>query len=106
MSPEDDARQPSRESAALELAARMNAVERLTKLFSLERMVHLSVTCISLVILIASATVMLIKGGAGVIELTGMFGSAGLVTISASRLLVMWNQALRLLAGETTGSQP
>src|SRR5262249_45339412 len=93
-------------SAARDLAARVEAVERLTKLFKMERMVHLGVTCISLLMLLASAGVLLVKGQAGPTELTGLFGSSGLITYSAGRLLVMWNQALRLLGVDTSGEQP
>jgi hypothetical protein len=88
-----------------DLKARMDAVERLTSLFKVERMVHLGVTSISLAMLLASAGVLLFKGKAGPAELTGLFGSSGLIAYSAGRLLVMWNQALRLLAGEATGGQ-
>jgi hypothetical protein len=83
------------------LAARVDAVERLTRLFKAERMVHLGVTSISLLMLLASASVLLIKGKAGPAELTGLFGSSGLITYSAGRLLVMWNQALQLLGVKT-----
>jgi hypothetical protein len=86
-----------------DLKARMDAVERLTHLFKFERMVHLAVTSISLLMLLTSAGVLLVKGNAGPAELTGLFGSSGLITYSAGRLLVMWNQALRLIAGEKTG---
>ena len=81
----------------------MDAVERLTNLFRLERMVHLAVTSISLLMLLASAGALLYRGKGSAVELTGLFGSSGLITYSASRLLHMWNQALRLLAGEETG---
>lgn len=89
-----------------DLRARMDAVERLTTLFRLERLVHLAVTSLALAMLLISAGVLLYKGKAGPAELTGLFGSSGLITYSAGRLLYMWNQALRLLAGETTGGQP
>jgi hypothetical protein len=78
----------------------MDAVERLTALFRLERLVHLIVTSVSLIMLMISAGVLLYRGQAGPAELTGLFGSSGLITYSAGRLLFMWNQALRLLAGE------
>jgi hypothetical protein len=83
--------------AVPDLAARVDAVERLTNLFKMERMVYLGVTGISLVMLLTSAGVLLLKGKAGPAELTGLFGSSGLITYSAGRLLLMWNQALRLL---------
>lgn len=68
-------------------------------------MVHLAVTSISLLMLLLSAGVLLYKGKAGPAELSGLFGSSGLITYSAGRLLFMWNQALRLLAGEATGDK-
>jgi hypothetical protein len=86
--------------------AKMDAVERLTRLFKLERMVHLAVTGLSLTMLLFSAGVLIYKGQAGTVELTGLFGSSGLIAYSAGRLLYMWNQALRLLAGEAVGGQP
>jgi hypothetical protein len=85
---------------------RMDAVERLTALFRLERMVHLGVTSVSLVLLLVCAGVLLVKEQAGPAELTGLLGSSGLITYSAGRLLFMWNQALRLLAGEAIGKEP
>lgn len=82
------------------IAARMDAVERLTSLFKLERVVYLVITCVSLVALLISACMLLYKGQSGAAELTGLFGSSGLITYTAGRLLFMWSQALRMLAGE------
>jgi hypothetical protein len=86
-----------------DLEERLAAVERLTQLFRLERMVHLGVTSIALIMLLASAGVLLYKREAGATELTMLFGSSGLISYSAGRLLFMWNQALRLLAGQDLG---
>lgn len=77
---------------------RMDAVERLTKLFRMERLVYLIITTMSLAMLLVSAGVLLEHKGAGTVELTGLFGSSGLITYSTGRLLAMWNQALQLLA--------
>ena len=88
-----------------DMKARMDVVERLTNLFRLERMVHLGVTSLSLVMLLASAGVLLYKGKAGPAELTGLFGSSGLITYSAGRLLFMWNEALKLLGAPADTSQ-
>lgn len=103
---------PANESAASppilssrDLKSRMDAVERLARLFRFERMVHLGVTTVSLAMLLFSAGILLAKGAAGPAELAGLFGSSGLITYSAGRLLVMWNQALRLLAGEQVGER-
>ena len=84
----------------------MDAVERLTNLFRLERMVHLAITSISLAMLLVSAGILLYKGKAGPAELSGLFGSSGLIAYSAGRLLFMWSQALRLLGGESTSTTP
>jgi hypothetical protein len=81
-----------------DLMARMDAVERLTKLFGTERLVHLIVTTISLIMLLSVAGRLIYKNQAGAAELTGLFGSSGLITYSAGRLLHMWTQALSLLS--------
>ena len=89
-----------------DLQDKLDAVKQLTQLFKLERMVHLGVTSVALVMLLASAAVLLSTSHAGVTELTGLFGSSGLITYSASRLLTMWNQALRLLASQELEKTP
>jgi hypothetical protein len=60
----------------------------------------LVITTMSLAVLLTSAVVLLVNKSAGTIELTGLFGSSGLITYSTGRLLAMWNQALQLLAGK------
>jgi hypothetical protein len=89
-----------------DLQQRMDAVERLTRLFRLERIVHLTVTTISLIMLLSSAGRLIIRGEAGTVELSLLFGSSGLITYSASRLLAMWNQALSLVAPTLRGAAP
>ena len=83
-----------------DLNARMEAVERLTKLFRMERLVYLIITTMSLGVLLTSAITLLVEKRAGNVELTGLFGSSGLITYSTGRLLKMWNQALQLIAGK------
>jgi hypothetical protein len=78
---------------------RLEAVERLTALFRLERIVHLIVTTLSLALLFTSTAIQIAKGQAGRVELTLMFGASGLITYSTGRLLVMWNQALEVITG-------
>ena len=85
-----------------ELKARMDAVERLTNLFKAERMAYLIMTGLSVLILLTSAGILLMQKTAGYGAITGLFGSSGIVTYTTGRLLFMWNQALRLLAGERT----
>jgi len=79
------------------LSERIEAVERLTKLFKTERTVYLTATIISLVMLVASALSLMLRNKAGTAELTMMFGSGGLITYTAGRLLVMWSEAMKRL---------
>lgn len=91
-----------------ELTSRMDAVERLVELFRLERMVHLTVTTVSLVLLLGCAAYLIVDriiSGSGdwaelSVILSGLFGSSGLITFSTTRLLSMWNQALEVLIDE------
>lgn len=76
---------------------RLEAVERLTKLFRTERMVYLITTMISLLMLVGSAMSLMVRNQAGTAELTMLFGSSGLITYTAGRLLYMWNEALKRL---------
>lgn len=76
---------------------RLEAVERLTKLFRTERMVYLVTTIISLIMLVGSALSLMLRNQAGTAELTMLFGSSGLITYTAGRLLYMWNEALKRL---------
>lgn len=81
----------------------MDAVERLTNLFKAERMAYLVMTGLSVVILITCAGLLLVqRNDTGYGAITGLFGSSGTITYTTGRLLYMWNQALRLLAGERT----
>ena len=80
-----------------DLDARMGAVERLVHLFRLERIVHLVVTTVSLVMLLSSAAIVIFREEQTPAFLAMMFGSSGLITYSANRLLRMWNQALQVL---------
>jgi hypothetical protein len=80
-----------------DLRLRLDAVERLTTLFRTERMVYLVTTIISLLMLVGSALSLMLRNQAGTAELTMLFGSSGLITYTAGRLLYMWNEALKRL---------
>lgn len=80
------------------LESRMDAVERLAKLFKPERIVYLIITTLSLGILLTSAAVLIVDKRADNIELTGLFGSSGLISYTTGRILKMWNQAFQLIA--------
>lgn len=92
-----------------EITSKMDAVERLVEMFYVERMVHLAVTTISLVMLLGSALYLIgyqIVGTSGTewerlyALLSALFGSSGLITYSTTRLLKMWDQALDVLTDE------
>ncbi len=78
-----------------DIEKRMDVVERLTKLFKFERLVYLGVTVISLIMLLACGLSLIVKGQTSAAELTLLFGSSGLITYTAGRLLLMWNEALK-----------
>ncbi len=82
------------------LKSRVLAIERLAALFRLERFVYLAVTGISFLLLITVAGRMLVLGSAQTSEWILLFGSSGLITITANRVLQMWSQALRMVASE------
>jgi len=82
-------------NSSTKMRERLEMVKELTNLFKFERMVYLSVTIISLIMLLIAIASLLIKGKASSVELTLMFGSSGLITYTASRLLHMWDQALK-----------
>lgn len=60
-------------------------------------MVYLVTTIISLLMLVGSALSLMLRNQAGTAELTMLFGSSGLITYTAGRLLYMWNEALKRL---------
>ena len=80
---------------------RFRQLERLIQLFKPERMVHLAATSISLVILLFTAALVIKSGHGDYVTLGGFFGSTGVVGYSASRLLRMWDQSLKLLVSVT-----
>jgi hypothetical protein len=82
------------------LENRVAAVERLMHLFRMERIVYLFVTSISLIVLLAVAIRMYVAGESSIPVWGLMFGSSGLITITANRLLQMWSQSLRMVASE------
>jgi hypothetical protein len=87
-------------SEPLAIRGRVAAVERLAALFKVERFVYLGVTSVSFLLLAAVAARMLYQGSAQVSDLALLFGSSGLITVTANRVLQMWSQALRLVASE------
>jgi hypothetical protein len=88
------------------LRDRVEAVERLTQLFRVERFLYLGVTAISFLLLVTIAVRIFIQGGAQLAEWGLLFGSSGLITITGNRVLQMWSQALRMVASEPIDGKP
>jgi hypothetical protein len=82
------------------LRDRLEAVERLAALFRVERFVYLAITAISFLLLFCVAVRMFMQGTAHITEWGLLFGSSGLITITANRVLQVWTQALRMVASE------
>ena len=80
-----------------DIGKKFEIVKQLTELFKFERRVYLAITIISFIMLAGSALKLIIKGQAGYGELSMLFGSSGLITFTANRLLFMWNEALKRL---------
>lgn len=83
-----------------ELTSRMDAVERLVELFRLERMVHITVVTVGVLLLLVASGYLIWKNSADAEILIVLFGSSGLIWNSASHLLRMWNQSLEVLTDE------
>lgn len=82
-------------------AQQISAVREMLSLFRVERYTYLAVNVIALLMLFASAVVLLLKPAENGMTLyavvTALFGSSGLITYSIGRLLHMWDQAFALL---------
>ena len=79
---------------------RLEVVERLATLFRIERFVYLAITAISFLLLLGVAVRMFIQDTTQIVEWGLLFGSSGLITITANRVLQIWTQALRMVASE------
>lgn len=82
-----------------ELSEKLDAFVKITKLFQLERMVYVIATCAALLMLLINGALLIISGKAGAAELSLLFGSGGLITISLNRILKMWSVAMGLITG-------
>lgn len=81
---------------------RIEAVRQLMRLFQPERIAYLATAIIS-VAMILYCGVQVITKEPSPWTLTGIFGSGGLISLGMGRLLTMWTQAMRLIAGEKLG---
>jgi len=87
-------------TSAEPIGQRVAAAERLCRIFLPERIGYLFVTLLSCGTLLVVIWRMVSTGKAGQVELTMMFGSSGLMTYSAGRVLKMFNDVLAMVAAD------
>lgn len=81
---------------------RLNAVRELIQMFRVERFVYLFTAILSLIVIFYFG-VQLLSRQADSASIAAVTGSGGAITFGMSRLLVMWTQAMRLVAGQNIG---
>ena len=82
-----------------QLTERVEAIKQLLGLFRVERAVYLAVTILSLVVLLGVAASLYLQKESRTGEIIALFGSSGAITYTTGRLLRMWSEAMRMLAG-------
>lgn len=84
---------------ASELDNTVKAIKELVGLFKTERMVYLIITLVSVIILIGTAVMLIIRSESqeATIAVMGLFGSTGGIVYSTGRLLKMWSEAMQLI---------
>lgn len=82
------------------LSEKIEAVERLTALFSFERYVYVCIISVCLAVFLLSVMSALYRHDVGPAEITCMFSSSGGVAFMIGRILHMWNRSMALLDGK------
>ena len=80
-----------------EWEVRMRMVERMLAAFRFERFAYLTMSFIACLVLLG-ASIWLFKSN-NIPAALAIFGSSGVLTITLARMLSMWNQAWKLVAG-------
>lgn len=77
----------------------LDALERLLRLFQLERTIHLIVGIIGFLMLLYAAVMLLTPSNlkTNTTLLVSLFGSSGLITLSSARITYFFNRAFRLV---------
>jgi len=84
------------------IAERLEAVRQLMQFFKAERIAYLSAAIVSVGMILYCAFQVLAKDPTPS-ALVGLFGSGGMISLGMGRLLTMWTQAMRLIAGQKLG---
>lgn len=75
----------------------LDALERLLKMFVVERYVYLALTALSFVLLLYTAYLLVATQGPDKTILIAVFGSSGLVAASSARITWFFNKAFSLV---------
>lgn len=76
----------------------VNTIEKVLKLFRVERFFYVTVTIISFIALVSLLTYLMVSDFEKNIYFSlGLFGPTGLITFSCGRILKMWSDVIGLL---------
>src|SRR5260221_8715667 len=93
-------RPPGSHVANSDMESRLNAAERLLKLFQMERYAYLSATLLALAFLMGTAIILVVKESYALAF--GMFGATGVITFTIGRILYLWNNVFQAIFGQAT----
>jgi hypothetical protein len=79
-----------------DLNNKIDAIERLLKLFKLERFIYAFICLLSVSLLMISAVYLFIEKD-NTEEAIALFASTGPISVGIARLLVMWQDAIKIL---------
>jgi hypothetical protein len=79
------------------LNAALNALDRLLKMFIVERYVYLALTALSFLLLIYAGYLLITVKSANTEVLVAIFGSSGLVAAASARISWFFNRAFTLV---------
>lgn len=79
------------------LGAALDALDRLLKMFTIERYVYLGLTTLSFIILLYTGYLLLTSKAANEELMIAVFGSSGLITASSARISWFFNRSFTLI---------
>lgn len=86
-----------------DLKEKADYVERLLAGTKIERYSYLVICMASVIFLLISAAVSLIRNRGDVTLIVSLFGSSGVITYSTSQIMRVWTDAMRLVIPEGNG---
>jgi hypothetical protein len=79
------------------LKATLDALERLLRMFAIERYIYLALTALSFLLLLYAGFLIFKSGSVSDQALIAMFGGSGLVAVSSARISWFFNRAFSLV---------